>query len=645
MLNVVNKYQDADQKSKNLLSKISEVQNSYSDLQDLERKFKSALERYNTLKRSLFNNTGEFIDKNNSISKDSVIGKNVFVDKIVKNPKSEYVGMYKTTNSNKLQNLDGKKSYMDCQMAAISNGSKYFTLTSVDESMGKSQCSITNDKHNITIGGLPVEKCVKDSKDGNMYSNGMSSYALYSADGKLTNYIGCYNDDSKNHAMSDINSLNVGENDDKETSFGGESTFNVNNYQQAFVAGDAISGPWSLKNFIDATAKWVWYTPNAGDKAPYNVGSPMTLFNSFTYNGKEFRDVEVRGHADNSSVIYLNGKKLGENDDWWTEFNYKAKIQPGLNIVAASVVNEGGPGGLILTIKEANSNLIFANTDAKWRFTQLKPQQLIPMRQDFSAETCGSMAKEKGFKYFSLQGGKSGNSLCYVSNDVNSAKKYGSADLLYVGKDGEKYGRQGVNATYEVKTLGDRTKLGKLAWVDNDETLSEYPTSSYKIINNSPKILVDNKSNNKNVIGIDSLEWNKLIKKKSKNYPNVTDKTNCSLVRKLAPIQLKLKRITAELQNMSKEILKKIRDLEKLDVDTIQQMGVNKNVLDEMLSKYSSYNAEFSQYVEDDNYTYESIVDDSKIVVAQKNYTYLLWSGVAIVTLIIMLVLIKRNKS
>ena len=187
--------------------------------------------------------------------------------------------------------------------------------------------------------------------------------------------------------------------------------------------------------------------------------------------------------------------------------------------------------------------------------------------------------------------------------------------------------------------------MGKLAWMDNDKTLTEYPSSSYQVSNNYPKFLINNKTNNKSVIGIDSLEWNKQIKLKSKLYPTMTEKTRCGLTRKIYADQTNLNKIIAELQNMCKEILNKIRDLEKLDVDTIQQMGVNKNDLDEMLKKYSSYNSEFSQYVEDDNYTYESIVDDSKIVVAQKNYSYLLWSSVAIVTLIITLIVIKRNSS
>jgi hypothetical protein len=145
------------------------------------------------------------------------------------------------------------------------------------------------------------------------------------------------------------------------------------------------------------------------------------------------------------------------------------------------------------------------------------------------------------------------------------------------------------------------------------------------------------------MVYVDSIEWQKLMKKISAKYPTMADDTKCGLARRIQEDQSRLDALISKLQEMSKIILKKIEHLEQLDVDTIQQVGINKNLLDDMLKKYSSYNTDFSKYITEDNYTYEGIVDDSKVVVSQKNYSYLLWSSVAIVTLIITLIVIKNR--
>ena len=80
-------YQSSENiKSQELISKISDVQNSYAELQKLEREFKSTLEIYNTAKRTLTSDTTDFIVDNDKIPRDSKRAKNIFVNKAVNNP-------------------------------------------------------------------------------------------------------------------------------------------------------------------------------------------------------------------------------------------------------------------------------------------------------------------------------------------------------------------------------------------------------------------------------------------------------------------------------------------------------------------------------------------------------------------------------
>lgn len=814
-MNNTSDYIRENNKSKQILSQTSDVQIAYSTLKELERKFSSILERYNTARQTLMKKTSNFIDDNSRIPAKSMLAKNIFVNKAVDNPKSNYIGIYKSNkNSKNIKHLDGNYSYMDCQVAAINNGSKFFTLSDLNESSGTAQCSMTNNLSEITIGGMPIERCGKDAKDGQMYSNDMNSYALYSADGKLTNFIGCYNDDNKNHAMRFSNNLKKGIDVESDSSvkvvgdawswrggaFGSDYTAQliwyeykppksnepitlyttINNansspvrvkisarsnnhgsitytrlngniidstlegnwrgdittyaelqpgnniltltvtnngvftdpkndpygrfipgviltvkdpndpnkiytntnekwkytkddpdkllkrlknntvsepeelgssYQgdapKVYLAADYNQGPWGMSNFIDRTAKWIWYTPDAASwdvQAPNNVGSPITLFSSFSYNGPKYIKAEIRGHCDNYAAIYFNGKKLGELDDWWEEFKYVVNVQPGENLIAASVVNEGGPAGFILTLIDPIDKTVFANTNSNWQYTTEDPIKIIPKQQNYSVASCADYANKRGYKYFSLQGGKAGTSLCYVSNDLNAAKKYGSAEIMYKGIDGQTYGRTNVDATYEVKTPGDLKKLGKLGWMDNDGTLTEYPNSAYQVVNNAPRFLNNNKTCGKSVFNVDTIEWDRQLSKKSKLYPTMSDNTKCGLSRKIQADQTSVNELISQLQQIAKKIINKINYLEKLDTDTIKQVGINKSTLDNMLQKYKSYNSDFSQYVVNENYTYTNIADDSKIVVAQKNYSYLLWSSAAIITIIITLIVIKNRQ-
>jgi beta-galactosidase/beta-glucuronidase len=67
--------------------------------------------------------------------------------------------------------------------------------------------------------------------------------------------------------------------------------------------------------------------PNAGELAPLKL---------------------VFGHIDDTSIVYLNGEKIGETRDWNIahRFDLTSKVKPGRNVVALVVANTDGPGGV-----------------------------------------------------------------------------------------------------------------------------------------------------------------------------------------------------------------------------------------------------------------------------------------------------------
>lgn len=96
----------------------------------------------------------------------------------------------------------------------------------------------------------------------------------------------------------------------------------------------------------------------------------------------------------------------------------------------------------------------------------------------YSVSTCKNEAVMGGNKFFALQGGSSGTSKCFVSNDFSSAKKYGKAVPCNRSTvDKKTYGNNGVNAIYQMSEVGDVSAVGKLGYVDSDANVTEFPDS------------------------------------------------------------------------------------------------------------------------------------------------------------------------
>jgi hypothetical protein len=121
-------------------------------------------------------------------------------------------------------------------------------------------------------------------------------------------------------------------------------------------------------------------------------------------------------------------------------------------------------------------------------------------------------------------------------------------------------------------------------------------------------------------------------------YSSSVNKSNY-LLEKSNATQIKMDEETPN----RKELKNKITNLEKLDSDIIKQIDVNKGVMNNMLQKYHSYNSGVSN-LEGNNSEYQNIFDDSKIVVSQKHYSFVLWTTVAIITSAITVYIINPRK-
>jgi hypothetical protein len=173
------------------------------------------------------------------------------------------------------------------------------------------------------------------------------------------------------------------------------------------------------------------------------------------------------------------------------------------------------------------------------------------------------------------------------------------------------------------------TIIKMISTSDNDS--SETLTQGNKFNKYKNKLLSNGKNNNflelLNNLDISSVEH-------FDTYSNSVDKST-KLIEKVNKIQ--------DSQPNNQNVVDEINNLEKLDADLIKQIDSNKKTMDKMLSNYNSYNSKFSNLVSD-NSNYQGIVDDSKIVVSEKNYIYILWTCVAVVTCMVTIYILNPRK-
>jgi hypothetical protein len=258
-----------------------------------------------------------------------------------------------------------------------------------------------------------------------------------------------------------------------------------------------------------------------------------------------------------------------------------------------------------------------------------------------TAASCQQMAIVGKNKYFALQGGVAGTSKCFVSNSLSESTKYGISNPTDKFSDNKNYGNSDVNSIYKVTSNGYYENLGKMGYIDNGGLLTEYPKPMIQMVNGVPSIVNSNVSCSKEYVTIDSNVWQN--QRKSSNV--MSSSTKCGISSAIQADQASTAELEEQLKSMSTNIVSIIKYLETLDDVVIKQMGLNKETLNSMLSKYGSYNSQFSQYKNVDVSNYDNIMEDSKIVISQQNYNYMLWSGVTVLILIIALQVIKKTST
>jgi hypothetical protein len=561
----------------------------------------------------------------------------------------------------------GSMNYEQCESYAVNSGKKFFGLQSVD-SNGNGNCMVSNDLAGSQMYGVGVnynKVSIWDSKTyGNnpgstmSFNNGSinvlnsSSASIFSTPNntaKPSNYIGCYGDKST-RAMALYNS--------------GKQQYSNSQCQQ--VAESQNATYYGLQNSTSGTNAQCALSSNLGQAQQYGLASNCTKISDGSFSGGGW-----------SNAVYST--KTPTN-------SYFLILQDDGNMciyLGTPSNNQGGVWCSMTNGKQQQANPNF--TAAKGKYGQnfiVSGSTLAP--GDFVGSTNGNLV---------LIMQTDGNLVLYTFTTSSKCSTSG----------GKNVGSQNTNGLYQLNQVGVSANMAQIAYIDQDSQLHKYPTNNvqygntYTTINgadsggndisgaaygNATVDQCQTSCNKNNACAGFAFSNNVCYPKTSKMYPigQIQGKPNVNLyLRNKSPVTppIGVKNTTNNIDTISYQNyvnggaisnaygLSKISSVQKKQLEQMQtKMNLLSNQINNLTNKFTSGDEQLNEqsetnvqgvdtYVKDikttnnkiKNYpisTYENILQDSDIVVLQKNYDYLFWSIVAVTTVIISMNIVKK---
>jgi alpha-L-rhamnosidase len=124
-----------------------------------------------------------------------------------------------------------------------------------------------------------------------------------------------------------------------------------------------------------AKGKWIWF--DEGDPSQDAPAESRYFRRTFKLPAdKDIKKATFLMTGDNHFELYLNGKKIGNGDDWQQAqcFDVKANLVKGDNLIAVIGTNDDGPAGLIgaLKVELDGADPVYVGTDKDFKASKTK---------------------------------------------------------------------------------------------------------------------------------------------------------------------------------------------------------------------------------------------------------------------------------
>jgi len=285
-----------------------------------------------------------------------------------------------------------------------------------------------------------------------------------------------------------------------------------------------------------------------------------------------------------------------------------------------------------LIVTTGGNNIIsFIGTSDTDRSTAIQNIQLSGARSGkYTYDSCKESAVNGGFKYFALQNVDPfySTGYCGVTNSYTSATRT-TSDSCVTMQDGKMGGNQGVNALYEMNDVGIPANLGKNAYIDGDSKLYPYPSDT----SFNPPIGIPNTP----PISIDSNTYQNYA------YGGDMTKTDFGLSKITTTQQRQITELETKLNMLSSQIVSLTNHAKTTSNANYDKLLENKNDSKSYLDQIAKNNDNIDNIKKNANANIlDNILNDSDIVVLQRNSNYLFISVLAVAAILVSVYVLKK---
>ena len=561
----------------------------------------------------------------------------------------------------------GSYTYENCKSAAIDSGNQYFALQNVNASTSTGFCAVSNSEPAVTSLGLGTApnktKTLWSSKTPNQTGNsailttsgslsvvnsgGQSVFSSPNTDTAPSNYLGCYGDKSTRAMPTyDGNSYNLAScnqlaSEKGATYFGlqystsGENAqcFTGNSLSQAREYGKATNctkisdGSWSGGGWSNAV---------------YNTSSPDSNYYLILQDDGNMCIYRGTGPNDDQGLIWCSNTENKQQDANPNYVATKGKygtnwIPQGSTLAAGDFV--GSTNGNIVLSMQSDGNLVL--------YTFTMGPNCIKMANGKSGGNAGANA------VYNL--GTTGvpsviTDLAYIDQD-SALHTYPSSNTQYSNKYTKFAGTDSVGAditgasqsSTTVKSCEDTcnstTECAGFTFSNGTcypKTSSMYPNTSRT---SAPgvdlymrgKIPITAASGiSQTTKNIDSIRY--------QNYVVSSETDSYGLANATSSQQQQLSQLQTQLDQLTLQLTKLTGEYGNGSSEAESQVETNVKGVQNYLNEIKLNDTKIKGF----NTTMDNILNDSDIVVLQKNYDYLFWSILAIGSVIVSMNIMKK---
>ena len=572
-------------------------------------------------------------------------GKNVRVDKMISNTGSTFIGCYNdslespamTAINNGLQDYN----FTSCKQMSMDTGNVYFGLQNLNSTTKKSACYVSNDYDKTTKYKKATPDtipCQPDPTDKNIYG-GKSVNAIYKTPDAT--YLGLF-PKSKETTPPTMTLVSNGTNtytyetckqaakDENKTYFGLQD-FDITTKKSACSLGNDIS---KIKTNINAGA--TGYATGTTDKKKYGITGNIAIYQVDTqksyyigcYNDSETSPGMTAVGAGESNYSFDSCQQYAI-----TNGNKYFALQGGKKGTSKCFVGDD----LTAAQKYGVYQACIVNSADQNKYGVNGINAVYQMNALGDPSYMGKMgyidSNSKLLEYPSSMIIRGTNYSKYVGYDSNSKTLKTMPNTTYTACIDE----CNSSNNYYGFVFNNTSKIGYLKGSDIlNPTLKKMNTETDLYIRDF-KISGEDPSCNKDIIPIDSNQWNRY----NKGTQQMSSITTCSLTQQLVTPNSKITDLERQIVEVANKIIHILNNLQKQNDDIKSNIGRTSNQIDSDLNNYNNLILDIQNYKKGET-NMNNIVKDTNLLVLYQNYNYIFWSILAISTVIISMKMVGK---